>query len=351
MVLEMRKMLVCSLMFVIILPLFSFTIISACNNNSVLSGKDNDIVPFNPVNKWGPYVGGARNETIPAPDGHTFIDIITYPAKGSGTHGWNYATDKSGGPYPVLTFAPGYGATAYDWAGWGMYFGSWGFVCVFLDIGTGYGSFPPNVAVGSQIYALDYLSGLTSSHWLYGMANSSNAGAFGHSVGGRVCIGAPSNDTRFHAVAPLNAAEWSSTDPRFVHVPIQYIVGTNDVDWRDNTVNYLYPRSNPVKSMIQIKGMGHSGDLTQAWLSMSYMVTFFLYWLNHSTQYYSWVYGVDVKGDSAVIFECDVGGKVSEFISIYMVVPTVGLILLSLLIIKQRNNGWEKLKRDLIRNT
>jgi dienelactone hydrolase len=306
---------------------------------------DNEANPLHPADTWGPYVGGARHEVIPAPSGNSFTDVIGYPAIGTGDYGWDLPVDKQDAPYPVITLCPGYGASADDWSDMGMYFGSWGFVCVIIDIGTHYGSAPPvppgidpTVAIGANTYALDYVAGRTSSHWLYGMADTNNAGAMGHSVGGRVCIGAASSDPRYKAVSPMCAAAWSATDPSQVHVPIQYQVGEFDSSWRTETVNNLYPKSNAVKSLITVLGMGHvygSGP-SGPWVPISYVETFFDYWLKHNASCEPWVYGDEVKNDLLITFECSTAGMIPEACAALIALP-VACVLFSATIKMRRS--------------
>jgi hypothetical protein len=164
------------------------------------------------------------------------------------------------------------------------------------------------------------------------MGDTNNAGAMGHSVGGRVCIGVAANDTRFKAVSPMCPAAWSGTDPSKISVPIQYQVGQLDSTWTPTTLYELYPKSKPVKSLITVIGMEHTYGSGPAgpWVPLSYVETFFDYWLNHNSSCLPWVYGDEITRDSLITFDCNTGGLVLEFNAFFIAIPVSVIVLISI---------------------
>ena len=151
-------------------------------------------------------------------------DSVTVPASGNKVpiHCAYPTGGPSAGPYPVVVVAHGFQLPASQYYGYVQRLASFGYVALTADFPAGF------IGVSNLKNAKDLSGALdwaASKAELAGKADTANAGATGHSMGGKVSLLAATLDPRIKAAIELD--------------PVDSSVGCNAVDCPD--VSSLMP--------------------------------------------------------------------------------------------------------------
>jgi chlorophyllase len=142
----------------------------------------------------GPYtVAEIDDTTTVAATGHQEAIHCAYPTAG-----------PSAGPYPVIIVGHGFQLPPTQYASYVKRLASFGYVALTADFSTGF------LGVNNVENAKDLLGGLdwaATSPKLGGKADANNAGATGHSLGGKVALLAATMDARIKASITLDPVD------------------------------------------------------------------------------------------------------------------------------------------------
>lgn len=165
-----------------------------------------------PYSLAGPHQVGQTTVAITRSDNSTVNSIIFYPSLASGV---DAPIDTSDGPYPAITFAPGF-FTSPDWYTSTLsHLASKGYLVIASYSQSG--SFSPN----KDQYVQDVRDTITylldennrAGSMFQGTIRPDEIGASGHSLGGGVSIVAAALDDRIKALAPMAAATLRTAGP------------------------------------------------------------------------------------------------------------------------------------------
>ncbi|WP_338046585.1 alpha/beta fold hydrolase [Polyangium spumosum] len=149
-------------------------------------------------NKDGPYTFAEVDDNQwKAPTGDTVPMHAAYPTAG-----------PSSGPYPVVVVAHGFQLPASQYYGYLERLASFGYVAVTADYPTSFAGTNNTEATQNIISALDWVA---SRPELKG--DTANAGATGHSLGGKLAVYAAKIDARFKATIVLDPVDGAPGNP------------------------------------------------------------------------------------------------------------------------------------------
>ena len=224
--------------------------------------------------------GGGQDAPDPALDGPFEVAEIdgsaTVPASGNtvAIHA-AYPADASGAPYPAVVFGHGFQLPPSQYYGYLRRLASFGYVAMTVDFEAGF--FDPNhvEAAAELAYGLDW----AGAHPTLGpIADVTNAGASGHSLGGKLALLAATTDSRIAAVIALDPVDGAmSCDPQNcpdvsdlmpIPIPTGFIGETTDASGgfqpcapaADNFQTF-YANTAPPSLSVEVLGANHMSFL------------------------------------------------------------------------------------------
>ena len=150
--------------------------------------------------------GGAGMVSDPNADGpHAIMELDDMAAvPGGGTVDVHAAYPTSGGPYPVVLFAHGFLLPPSQYFAYVRRLATFGYVALTVDFQAGFTN------TNHMRNAQELLAGLDwASQALPGVADSEQAGATGHSLGGKLSLLAATLDPRIRATITLDPVDGS----------------------------------------------------------------------------------------------------------------------------------------------
>lgn len=144
----------------------------------------------------GPYQTASVDEMVAVPaTGNTIAMHAVYPTSG-----------PSAGPYPVIIMGHGFQLPPSQYDAYLDHLASFGFVALTPDFVAGFLG-PDNVAAAEEmIHGIDWATGHAT---LGPLADGTNVGASGHSLGGKVALLAATMDSRIKASITLDPVDTS----------------------------------------------------------------------------------------------------------------------------------------------
>jgi len=265
----------------------------------------------------GPY-GGAHvvvTTTNPATGSDLQTDIYYPSADGS-------SVDPAGVPYAAIVFARGFMSFPTSYSGFGTHLASWGYIVAIPD----FPSEDRQVRASDVQHLLSYLEAenANSDSPFHQRIDSDRFGLTGHSAGGLSSVIAAARDSRVKAVvaldpagSPFNGWDYETEAPR-ITAPFG-LIGAPSQSCNNNAVyEDWYPHVGAVhkaKFVIadgshcdfmatddQLSILGCSlicGPFSQDRLQLAkrYTTAWFNYYLQHDTDYYTYLYGDEAAGD------------------------------------------------------
>lgn len=260
---------------------------------SVTGPRASSLPPTDKPTGKGPFAVGYtfENITFSTKSYTNQIDII-YPAL---TAGNNATADLSKGPYPTVLWLPG------TCCGWETYTGifdgmaSWGIVVVALDLDTLDWQHSGNITDINEL--LDHLEALnvTPTARLYKMIDKEAFGLSGHSSGAGLALFDGAYIDRIKALEPLSAAISNSTVDYLAtiwHKPVLCQAGSRDESYI-NGCRRVFDSFPAPNSEVEIIGGDHFGPYQEHLL-----VAFYLYYLDGTTDYWTYLYGEEAINDT-----------------------------------------------------
>jgi dienelactone hydrolase len=276
-----------------------------------------------PPDDFGPYhIGYFRIRYNMDPFG-TYSATIRYPTT---RDGWFAPKDTSASPYPGILVGNGFAGSDWNIKWIPKHLTSHGYVTLCFT--------PPNKLLGNTsqwaygfIGGIEKLKSLNNNKFspLYGILNEDIFGAIGLSMGGAGCIEATGVlDSMIDAAVALAAASSNSSISAAtnISVPVQIQVGSNDGMVPPHRVLPYYDDFIPdttVKEYLAIKGGNHIGFIDERvasfaeWIgidnprgiefkeqhriSSKFFTAWFKYYLNGSSDYYTYIFGNEAQND------------------------------------------------------
>lgn len=214
-----------------------------------------DSDPLTPPVIDGIYPVFIDHTQITTSSGDTVNMVLYYPGYGN-TSGREKRDDQA--PFPVVIFSPGAGGTATDYENIVSDLASYGFIVA--GVSWIYESDrEKDTAHLDHTIAIDHVRDLSFSanSPLYGLADTDNCGAYGHSRGARVAYMASGIDDRIKAICAWMPTLNNGSD---VNQDIPKLLFAGEVDmvaspsqWTDP----LYDSCDPEIIYVNVTGMGH----------------------------------------------------------------------------------------------
>jgi hypothetical protein len=224
--------------------------------------------------------GGSQAAPDPALDGPFEVVELdgsaTVPATGNtvAIHA-AFPADASGAPYPAVVFGHGFQLPPSQYYGYLRRLASFGYVAMTVDFEAGF--FDPNhVAAAAELaHGLDWASAHPA---LSAIVDVENAGASGHSLGGKLALLAATMDDRIAAVIALDPVDGAmSCDPKNcpdvsdmmpIPIPTGFIGETTDASGgfqpcapaADNFQTF-YAKTAPPSLSVEVLGANHMSFL------------------------------------------------------------------------------------------
>lgn len=165
-----------------------------------------------PYAQPGAFEWGQQTVSVPRASGGAVDALLYYPAL---VEGLGAAVDPSGGPYPVITFGPGFFSPPAFYESTLRHLATHGYI-VIATTSQQFNFFPDRERfIADVVGAVDFLvaeNGRAGSSFA-GLVDTSKIGASGHSLGGGVSIVAAARDPRIVASATLAAASLRDAGP------------------------------------------------------------------------------------------------------------------------------------------
>jgi len=276
-----------------------------------------------PPDDLGPYhIGYYRIRYNVDPFG-TYLATIRYPTT---RDGWFTPKDISASPYPGIVVGNGFAGSDWNIKWIPKHLTSHGYVTLCFT--------PPNKLLGNTSqWAYGFIGGIEKLKSqnnnkfspIYGILNEDIFGAIGLSMGGAGCIEATGciNSMIDSAVALAPASSKSSISAAMnISVPVQIQVGNNDGMVPPHRVlpyyDYFIPDTT-VKEYLAIKGGNHIGFIDERFasfaelmgldkprgiefkeqhrISSKFFTAWFKYYLNGSSEYYTYIFGNEAQND------------------------------------------------------
>jgi len=169
-------------------------------------GADAGVQPVADPALVGPMAVVAVNASVPAPAVGTTVDVSCF------------LPDSTGGPFPLVTIAPGFQLPASQYVGSAAHLASFGFVACVAAYNASLFS-PNHLNNAKEVLAVvDWALAPTGP--LAGKADPLRVGAAGHSLGGRLSVLAASLDDRIGAVFAMDPVDADDPDASSLSLPI-----------------------------------------------------------------------------------------------------------------------------------
>ncbi|MBR9974196.1 MAG: hypothetical protein KFF77_01320 [Bacteroidetes bacterium] len=204
----------------------------------------------------GPFAAGWQAVTVQR-GGRTLNCRLFYPAQSAGQ---NTTVLTNGAPYPMIAFGHGFFMQTSYYTSYYEHLASRGYIVIapqFPD--TQHGELALDL-----LACIEYLrqSGISSSHFLFGVVDTAKAGLSGHSMGGGASLLAASYDSRILAVAPMCPAE---TTPSCINRMDQISGGVCIIAGSADGITSvavhqqpMYRAAMPFKSLAVLQGGNHT---------------------------------------------------------------------------------------------
>ncbi len=168
-------------------------------------GADAGVQPVDPA-LVGPLAVLAVNASVPASAVGTTVNVSCF------------LPDSTGGPFPLVTIAPGFQLPASQYVGSAAHLASFGFVACVAAYNASLFS-PNHLNNAKEVLAVvDWALAPTGP--LAGKADPLRVGAAGHSLGGRLSVLAASLDDRIGAVFAMDPVDADDPDASSLSLPI-----------------------------------------------------------------------------------------------------------------------------------
>ncbi len=267
----------------------------------------------------GPYTTAVIDDTVTVPGTNAEVAIhCVYPTAG-----------PDAGPYPVVVLGHGFNIAPSLYYSYVEHLASFGYVALTVDFPTSF-VFPNHVENAQELaYGIDW----AGAHATVGaVADATNAGSTGHSLGGKLAVQAATFDSRIKAVFALDPVDGSmSCSPQNcpdvtnmlpIPIPTGFIGETTDAigfqscaPADDNFTTFYGATSSPSLS-VEVLGANHVSfvdDLQACGLSCSFcnaatamqddvrllsramMVAFFERHLRADTRYDAYLTGAEAQ--------------------------------------------------------
>jgi predicted dienelactone hydrolase len=270
-------------------------------------GGDAGVQPVADPALVGPLAVVAVNGSVPAPSVGTTVNASCF-------------VPDSGGPFPLVTIAPGFQLPASQYVGSAAHLASFGFVACVAAYNASLFS-PNHLNNAKEVLAVvDWA--LAPSGPLAGKADPLRVGAAGHSLGGRLSVLAASLDERIGAVFamdPVDADDPDASSLLPLPIPTGFLGELTDAEGgfqpcapADRNFETFYENAGSPSFKVEVLGANHMSFLDDPGscgivcsfckpasidhdqvisLARSYLAAFFLRHLENTTAYDAYLTG------------------------------------------------------------